>query len=119
MGNGGNYGNGVQEPISIEALLREAAFDAWVASREEYQDSSRDFFDRAYLGHFASVDHYAETLVDDYELDAKLDTAIAPPFREFVEIDTAALAQSLVRSGTLYALPATPVGVWVFNGEIE
>jgi hypothetical protein len=119
MGNGRNSGNGVQEPISIEALLREAAFDAWAASREEHQDDSRDFFDHAYLGHFASVEQYAETLVDNYELDAKLDAAVAPPFREFVDIDITGLARSLVRSGTLYAITATPVGVWLFNGEIE
>jgi len=118
MGNGGNRGNGVQEPISIEALLREAAFEAWAAMREEHQDSSREFFDRAYLGHYTSVEHYAISLVDAYELDAKLDAAIAPPFREFVDIDVTRLAQSLVRNGTLYAISATSVGVWVFNGEI-
>lgn len=118
MGNGGNRGNGIQEPISIEALLREAAYAAWAATREEHQDSSRDFFDCAYLGHFASVEQYAETLVDNYELDARLDAAIAPPFREFVDIDVTGLAQSLVRSGTLYAIRATPVGVWIFNVEM-
>jgi hypothetical protein len=119
MGNGGNHGNGGQGPISIEALLRQAAFEAWTATREEHQDSSRDFFDRAYLGHYSSVDHYAETLVEAYELDTRLDTAIAPLFRPFVEIDTAELARALVANGTLYAITATPVGVWVFNGEIE
>jgi Antirestriction protein (ArdA) len=118
MGNGGNRGNGVQEPISIEALLRQAAYEAWAASREEHQDSSREFFDRAYLGHYSSVDHYAETLVDAYQLDAKLDAAIVEPFREFVDIDIPALARRLVSNGTLYAITATPVGVWVFNGEI-
>ena len=119
MGSGGNRGNGIQEPISIEALLREAAFKAWTRIREEHQDSSREFFDRAYLGHYSSVDHYVETLVDGYGLDAKLDAAIAPPFREFVDIDVPGLAQSMVRSGTLHAISAAPVGVWVFNGEIE
>jgi hypothetical protein len=119
MGNSGNRGNGVQEPISIEALLREAAFEAWAATREEHQDSSREFFDRTYLGHYASVEQYAETLVDDYQLDTRLDAAIAPPFREFVDINITGLAQALVGSGTLYAITATPVGVWVFNGEIE
>ena len=115
----GNGNNGIQEPISIEALLREAAFEAWSRIREEHQDSSREFFERAYLGHYSSIDHYAESLVDDYGLDAKLDAAIAPPFREFVEIDISALARSLVRNGTLYAISAAPVGVWVYNGEIE
>ena len=119
MGNGGNRGNSVQEPISIEALLREAAFEAWAAMREEHQDNSRAFFERAYLGHYTSVDHYVETLVDSYDLDAKLEAAIAPPFREFLDIDIPGLARSLVRNGTLYAISAAPVGVWIFNGEIE
>jgi hypothetical protein len=119
MGNDGNRGNGVQEPINIEALLRQAAFETWATSREEHQDSSREFFDRTYIGHYTSIDHYAETLVDAYQLDAKLDAAIAPPFREFVDIDVTGLARSLVRNGTLYAIPAVPVGVWIFNGEIE
>jgi hypothetical protein len=120
MGNGNNHTEETHdESVSIEALLRELAFAAWAATREEDQNRSREFFDRAYLGHYASVDHYVESLVDDYQFDAKLDAAIAPPFREFVEIDIPELARSLVRNGTLYAISATPVGVWVFNGEIE
>ena len=119
MGNNGNATNGVQEPISIEALLREAAFEAWVASREEHQDKSREFFDLVYLGHYASVDHVVETMVDAYGLDAKLDAAISPPFREFVDIDIPSLARHFVAIGSLYTLSASPLGVWVFNGDIE
>jgi len=115
----GNGGNGTPESNNLETLLRRAAYEAWAARREEHQDRSRDFFDRAYLGHYTNVDHYVETLVDDYELDAKLDAAIAEPFRQFVDIDITGLARSLARNGTLYAISATPVGVWVFNGEIE
>jgi hypothetical protein len=112
-------GNEIQGPVNIETLLREAAFTAWAASREEHQDRSRTFFDRAYLGHYSSIDHYVESLVDDYQLDTKLDTAVAEPFRQFLDIDVTGLARSLVRNGTLYAISAAPVGVWVFNGEIE
>ena len=114
-----NNGTDKQEPITVEAMLRQAAFEAWAATREEHQHDSQDFFDRAYLGHYNSLDHYVESLVDDYGLDAKLDAAIAPPFREFVDINIPGLARSLVRNGTLYGIPAVPVGIWVFNGEIE
>jgi len=76
-------------------------------------------FNRAYLGQYSHIDHYVETMVDDYELDAKLDAAITEPFREFLDIDVTALARSLVRHGSLYALPAAPVGVWVFNGDVD
>lgn len=108
-----------KEPITVEAMLRQAAFEAWAATREEHQHDSLEFFDRAYLGHFNSLDHYVESLVDDYGLDAKLDAAVAPPFREHLDVDIPSLARSLVRNGTLYGIPAAPVGVWVFNGEIE
>ena len=114
-----NNGTDSQEPISVETMLRQAAFEAWAATREEHQHDDRDFFDRAYLGHYSSLDHYVESLVDEYQLDSKLDAAVAEPFRRFLDIDITGLARSLVRSGTLYAIPAAPVGVWVFNGEIE
>lgn len=103
--------------LDIEAAIRETAFQAWVASRETEQDASRTLFDRAYLGHYAAVAAYTEDLVDQYELDAKLDAAIAEPFRQYVDIDVEALSRALVRNGTLYSLRAAPIGVWVFNGE--
>lgn len=87
-------------------------------SREPEQDTSNALFDRAYLGHYSAVDAYVSELIDGYQLDAKLDTAVAQPFRRHVDIDISALGQDLVASGTLYALPAVPVGVWVFNAEI-
>lgn len=117
--NAGQPEGGAYRPLSIEAAIWEAAFRAWVASREPEQDVSRALFDRAYLGHYAAVAAYAEDLVDQYELDAKLDAAIAEPFRQYVDIDVEALSRALVRNGTLYALLAAPIGVWVFNGEIE
>jgi hypothetical protein len=111
-------GNGAPAS-SVSEQIREAAYEAWVTHREPHQVKTRALFDRAYLGHYAAVAAYTEQLVDDYELDAKLDTAIAEPFRPFVDIDVVALSRSLVRNGSLYALTATPIGVWVFNGDME
>jgi hypothetical protein len=106
-------------PASVTDQIRDAAYEAWSRSREAWQDSSRGLFDRVYLGHYAAVAAYTEQLVDDYQLDAKLDAAIAEPFRPFVDIDVVALSRSLVRNGSLYALMAAPIGVWVFSGDIE
>ena len=121
-----NGDNGSQQPTQDEAdrqaaltaAISDAAYIAWSSSREGDQDTTKALFDRAYLGHYGSVDAYAEELVDRYDLDAKLDAAIAEPFRRHLDIDITALARWLVANGTLYALPAIPVGVWVFNGEI-
>ncbi len=117
--NGTQPEGDTSQPLSIEAAIREAAFQAWVASRDPKQDASKALFDRVYLGHYAAVAAYTEDLVDQYELDAKLDAAIAEPFRQYVDIDVEALSRALVRNGTLYSLRAAPIGVWVFNGEIE
>ncbi len=111
-------GDGDARATAITAAIRELAYAAWTTSRQPEQDTSNALFERAYLGHYSAVDAYVSELIDGYQLDAKLDTAAAQPFRRHVDIDVTALGQDLVASGTLYALPAVPVGVWVFNGEI-
>ncbi len=72
-----------------------------------------------YLGHYSTIDAYVIQLIDDYELDAKLDAAVAEPFRRHVDINVNALGRALVARTTIYTLQAVPVGVWVFNGDIE
>jgi hypothetical protein len=104
---------------AITAAIRELAYATWASYREEGQDTSRTIFERAYLGHYSTLDAYVSQLIDDYDLDAKLDAAIAEPFRHHVDIDVTALGRALIARTTLYTLQAVPVGVWVFNGDIE
>lgn len=123
MGNGRSRNSqpaGDGDPVAtITAAIRELAYATWAHFREEGQDTSRTIFDRAYLGHYSTVDSYVIQLIDGYELDAKLDEAIAEPFRRHVDINVNALGRALVARTTIYALQAVPVGVWVFNGDIE
>ncbi len=114
------HGGGADDAArhAVEATIRELAYAAWAANREPEQDTSSSLFERAYLGQYSSIDGYVTDLVDGYHLDARLDTTIAQPFRRHVDIDITALGQDLVATGTLYALPAVPVGVWIFNAEI-
>ena len=107
-----------ERQAAITAAIRDAAYVAWSSRREADQDSLRALFDQAYLGHYGSIDAYAEEMVDHYQLDAKLDAVIAEPFRRHLDINITNLARWLVANGTHYALQAVPVGVWVFNGEI-
>jgi hypothetical protein len=124
MGNGrraDRQPTGDNDPIeAIKAGIRELAYAAWAHYRRELgQHTDRALFDRAYLGHYSTLDQYVIQLVDGYDLDAKLDEAIVEPFRRHVDIDINALGRALVSSATIYTLQAAPVGVWVFNEEIE
>jgi hypothetical protein len=124
MGNGRSannrpIGGGDGSVAAITAAIRELAYLTWARYREPEQDTSRALFERAYLDHYSTIDSYVTELVDDYELDAKLDAAIAEPFRRHVDININEFGRTLVARGTIYTLQAVPVGVWVFNGEIE
>jgi hypothetical protein len=105
------------DPVdAIKAVIRELAYASWVHYRQELgQDTSRSLFDRAYLGHYSTVDMYVIQLIDAYDLDAKLDAAIIEPFRRHVDIDVSVFGRALVSSATIYSLLAVPVGVWVFE----
>ena len=123
MGNGRSRGGqptGDGEPVAaVKAAVHELAYAGWAHYRRELgQDTSRALFDRAYLGHYSSIDMYVVQLVDAYQLDAKLDAAITEPFRRHVDIDIAALGRALVGSATIYTLLAVPVGVWIFDERI-
>jgi hypothetical protein len=123
MGNGRSADGrpiGADDPAEgIKAAIRELAYASWARYQAELrQDTSRGLFERVYLGQYSSLDMYVVTLVDAYGLDAKLDEAIADPFRSHVDIDISALGRALISSATIYTLLAVPVGVWVFN-EIE
>lgn len=124
MGNGrsanGRPTGDADGPVAaITAAIREQAYATWARYRQPEQDTSRAIFNLAYLGHYSTVDAYVTQLIDDYELDAKLDAAIAEPFRRHVDIDVTAFGRALIARTTIYTLQAVPVGVWVFNGEIE
>lgn len=124
MGNGRSANGrplpGDEGPVAaIKAAIRELAYASWARYRAERDlDTSRALFERAYLGHYSTIDMYVVQLVDAYNLDAKLDEAVAEPFRQYVDIDITALGRALVGSAAIYPLLAVPVGVWIFNGEI-
>jgi hypothetical protein len=120
MDNGYNNRRQSAEPDNpVEAIkeaIRELAYASWARYRLELnQDTTRALFDRAYLGHYSTIDTYVMQLIDAYDLDTKLDAAIVEPFRQHVDIDVSALGRALVSSATIYPLLAVPVGVWVFN----
>ena len=108
------------QPIGhpIEALaeqIRELAYQAWLRGRVASQDRTITFFDRTYLGHYSSMQHYAESVLDRYQLDQLL----APMHRPFIEFDTEGLARYLLDHDEIYTIDAVPVGIWVFDAQID
>lgn len=92
------------------------AFSAWADVHEGSPDRFDDFTD-VYIGHYASLQAYAEQLADDLgytqEL-ARLPEAIQP----YVRIDTAAMASDLELSSQIYVAPDPNGGVWLFDGTV-
>jgi hypothetical protein len=124
MGNGASA-NGRPIPDDegpvgrIKSAIRELAYTTWVRYQTDLdRNTSRALFERVYLGHYSTVDTYVTQLIDDYQLDAKLDEVITEPFRSHVDIDVSAFGRALVASASIYTLLAAPVGVWVFTDEI-
>lgn len=103
---------------AIISAITQLAFAAWTTQTAgTIAASKRDTFDQIHVGHFASIDDYTEQLNDDLRLDERRDAAIQAPFREHIDYDVAGLSKALVALGTLYTLPAVPLGVWVFRNS--
>jgi hypothetical protein len=114
-GTNSNPTDPAEQEQAITAASRELAYDAWAHYRRELdQDTSRERFEQAFMGHYSTIDGYAIQLVDDYNLDAKLDRLIGEPFRRHVDIDIPGFGRALISSAAIYTLQAVPVGVWVF-----
>ncbi|MFN3006662.1 antirestriction protein ArdA [Mycolicibacterium wolinskyi] len=113
----------IHEYDSLELVARIArgirqhgdAFSAW-ADVHEAEPERFDDFAEAYLGHYDSVQDYAEQVADDLgyteELE-KLPEAIQP----YARIDTAAMARDMTLSGAIYVTPDPSGGVWVFDSS--
>ncbi|MFH5227298.1 antirestriction protein ArdA [Antrihabitans spumae] len=122
----GGFGEArIYEYDSIELVTRIArgitehglAFAAW-ASAQEGNEAALDQFDDAYLGHYESMEAYAEQLIDDLGYQRLLDESVPESLRPYARIDTEALARDMHLEGDLHFIPADDGGVWLFDGRI-
>lgn len=89
------------------------AFAVWAEIMDD--ENLLGGFEDAYLGHYDSTLQYAEQVIADHDLDTLLDQVLPPSFRQYVRVDSAALARDWQASGELYAAPADDGGVWLFD----
>jgi antirestriction protein len=92
------------------------AFAAWVALGD--LDDRMDRFADAYLGKFASMEAYAEQLIDDLGYNQLLDETVPEHIRPYVAVNVAGLAQDMRLSGEIAAVPADENGIYLFDGRI-
>lgn len=111
--------DGNSESANGERPETDAAYRAWLVGRVDWQDKTIGFFHQTYLGRYASLQHYAQELLDRYGLGTRLDTAIEQPYRRFLGFDLPGFARYLLDSDQIYTIDATPAGFWIFNGEID
>jgi antirestriction protein len=87
------------EPIETVARIAEGiaehglAFAHWAALVGTTEDDLESFTEH-YLGHWPSMEAYADQLVDDFGVQQELDR-LTVPFREYIRVDTEALARDL------------------------
>ncbi|HJQ00858.1 MAG TPA: hypothetical protein VJ851_04600 [Jatrophihabitans sp.] len=105
-----------QHPIeALAEQIRQLAYQAWLRGRTDKQDNTITFFDRIYLGHYSSLQHYAASVLERYQLDQLL----APVHRPFIEFDIEGLARYLLDHDEIYTIDAAPVGIWVFDARLD
>ncbi len=87
------------------------AFVHWVSYIGTADDEGFDMFEDHYLGHWRSVQDYAQSVVDDLGIEQTLDT-LDLPLGNYVRVDIEALARDLEIE--LHASP-DPDGVHLFT----
>jgi len=93
------------------------AFGAW-ASVQDGNPEALDQFSEAYLGHYDSLQAYAEQLIDDLGYQQLLDESVPESLQPYARIDAEALARDMHLEGDLTVMPAEDGGIWLFDGRI-
>ncbi|WP_081879814.1 antirestriction protein ArdA [Nocardia sp. NRRL WC-3656] len=113
---------GLEGTDSIELLSQVAhgltehgpAYAAWAKFNE---DDPRlfDHFERAYQGHYESVDGYVRHLLAPLGLDEVLKDALPDQLKHLAYIDYEAIGEQLLAQDDIVAVPAEGGGVWIFD----
>lgn len=90
------------------------AFSAWADVHADDPDML-DQFSEHYLGHYQSLQDYAEEIIDDLGYHRLLEESIPESLRPYARIDTDALARDMYLDGSITIYPDEENGVWLFD----
>lgn len=109
------------DPIDVVARVARGikehgnAFAAWVDVYEK-DPGSWDDFSEAYLGHYNSVQDYADRLADELGYAEQLDK-VPESLQPYIRFDCEALARDMELSGDIYTVRDPAGGVWIFRTD--
>ena len=113
---------GEWEPLSKIAALASGitehgmAFTAW-ATHSGSDSEQLERFDDHYLGEWASIEQFAESMIDDYGIMDDIEKMVPEHIRPYLEIDIEALARDLQYGGDIIAIDKPDGGVWLFDAR--
>ena len=90
------------------------AFAAWASQVDIHNAEEMERFEDCYLGHWESVEAYAEDLVEDLGTLSAIEQA-AGSLAPYVKVDMEALARDMELGGDVAALEAEAGGVYLFS----
>jgi antirestriction protein len=91
-----------------------AAFAHWAALIDTTEPDALAGFDDAYLGHYPSIDAYAEELFDDLGHEDLVERAIPEHLQPYIHLDIAGFARDLELSGDVTTSEGDG-GVYVYD----
>jgi antirestriction protein len=114
----------VQEYEGLEDVARIArgirdhgpAFAAWAELHDGDQDLL-DQFEEAYLGEYDSPEAWAESVMDDLDIQARLEQELHGDMARYVRIDTGAWVQDAWLAGDIAIVHKPGGGVWIFQSR--
>lgn len=113
---------GEYESLDTVAMLAQGirqhgpAFAHWVALEGTTTSDLLARFEDAYLGHWESIEAFAENLFDDFGYQELLDQAIPEHLQPYVRFDAEAFARDLDLGGDITTSEGDH-GVYVFNAH--
>ena len=118
------FGYKVQEYNWLEDVARIArgirdhgpAFAAWADLHDGAQDMLEQF-EEAYLGEYDSPEAWAESVMDDLGIQARLEQELHGDMARYVRIDTGAWVQDAWLSGDIAIVHKPGGGVWIFQSR--
>lgn len=116
----GTWKPGEYEDLRIVAAVARGirehgdAFAAW-AELHDAEETMLASFEDAYLGEYDSAEAWAETVIEDLGLQARIDEALPEELARYVRLDAESWAHDAWLNGDIYIVHKPDGGVWIFD----